>query len=199
MQNLTYRIDASGTLLVGGDSASTSAKHALLLLIALLNQNDKVKLTADPDSTVKNIAYDSSSDVLSWEESGSGQTYSLGSAAELQGLFSTSYAEAFKPNIEVLEALADVKTALEGAVGDAVTSVNGHTDTTVGDSVTNINAHTDEAIGTIEVPESTGGGCKPDVFGRAAQASSIAGAVFSCFNLLNNSSKGPHQGSEKTL
>lgn len=199
MQNLTYRIDANGTLLVGSDSASTSAKHALLLLIALLNQNDKVTLTADPDSTVQNIAYDGSTDVLSWEESGSGQTYSLGSAVELQSLFSTSYAEAFKPNTEVLEALADVKTALEGAVGDAVTSINDHTDSVVSGSVTSINAHTDEAVGTIEVPEPASGNSKPDVFGRAAQASSIAGAVFSCFNLLNNASKNPHQGSEKTL
>lgn len=80
---MNIRIDTSGNLIIGSDSASTTAKQFLLFLLSQLQLNPASSFTYDENSNVKNIAYDADTHQLTWDENGSGQSYSM-TTADLQ-------------------------------------------------------------------------------------------------------------------
>lgn len=74
---MNIRIDTSGNLLIGLDSASTTAKQFLLFLLSQLQANPTSALEYDDQSAIKDIIYDEATHELSWTENGSTQTYSM--------------------------------------------------------------------------------------------------------------------------
>lgn len=82
--NTKFRIDASGNILVGDDTASTTAKYLLLYIVAMAHADSNITVTYDENTVCSNVSFNRATGVLAWDEDGQTQTYSFDNTSALQ-------------------------------------------------------------------------------------------------------------------
>lgn len=83
-----FRIDSSGNLIVGGDTASTTPFYLTLYLVSLFTDMG-LGVEYDNESYIKGVRYDSSSNRLSWTQDGQEGSYTM-TTTSLQDLLATA-------------------------------------------------------------------------------------------------------------
>lgn len=170
--NIQYRLDTSGNLLISPDTATTSAKHVALTLLACASLVGHT-VEGVNDSPITGVAYDSVTHTLSWQEQGQTGTQSVTiNNPTLVGLLSsiltdhqaatsteaitTAVVEAIPTADEIAEAVAsklDLSVALDGVS----TSIVGEVANSVVPRIKTLDAKVDTLIerGTRRKPESS--------------------------------------------
>jgi hypothetical protein len=74
---MIINIDHDGNILIGSDTASTTAVQFMLFLLSQLKGSQFASFDYGPNSAYKNIEYDPETHVLSWEKWGQQETYSM--------------------------------------------------------------------------------------------------------------------------
>lgn len=110
-----FRIDASGNILVGSDTASTTAKYLLLYIVAMAQADSNVDVTYDENTVCSNVSFNRATGVLSWTENGQTQTYSFDNTSDLQAFLEQIHGDVETGSAEpglTLSDLHDVRDAI---------------------------------------------------------------------------------------
>lgn len=119
---MNIRIDSSGNLLVGTDSASTTAKQFLLFLLSQLHENPASTFNYDDHSDIKDVAYDSDTHTLTWLEGGNQQSYSM-TTSDLQNYTTTCIGVITSPEVTLAD-LVQARDAITYAISSAANALS---------------------------------------------------------------------------
>lgn len=106
---MLVRIDPSGNVLFGSDSATASAKHMVIYLVAILAKS-RIGIEYDQNSSIKDIEYDDETTQIRWTENGSQQSYVFNTSS-MQRMLNSAFNEAF-PTLTISDIDMVVRLAL---------------------------------------------------------------------------------------